>query len=126
MDALGWTAYDRGEPEMADCVEGRLLVFHVFRGVVTETWEKRRYTPMYTHWKRIPRQGWIAAATRKPARKDADIRHCVLARSEMTGIRVTGYHQFETDRYLTHWMPVPSPPTDAEQYKQPFLWEDRT
>lgn len=75
---------------------------------------------MYTHWKPMPRRGWIAKEDRKPTADDADIMGCVLARHANEGLRVTGWHQFETNRYYTHWMPTPLPPEDGRAYRNRF------
>lgn len=120
MDSNGWTAFDVQEPEESDCLYGYILIWHVFRGVIAEPWEKRHATPMFTHWKPMPRKGWIAAADRKPTPDDADVMHCVLARHDEDGIRVTGWHQFGHNTHLTHWMPTPPPPVDGPIYRKKF------
>ena len=120
MDNQGWTAFEDQEPEESACLDGYLLIFHVFRGVVAEPWEKRHDTAMYTHWKPMPRTGWISAAERKPTPDDADISHCVLARHEDGLIRVTGWHQFRHNAGLTHWMPTPAPPDRQAEYRKRF------
>lgn len=120
MDSLGWTAFEEREPEEADCLYGFLLIFHVFRGVVAEPWERRHDTPMYTQWKPIPRRGWIAAAERMPTKEDSDVMRCILARSETDGFRVTGWHQIEHNAHYTHWMPTPAPPERAAEYRKKF------
>ncbi|MBQ8087045.1 MAG: hypothetical protein IJ234_01320 [Clostridia bacterium] len=120
MDSNGWTAFEEREPEESACLYGWLLIFHVFRGVIAEPWKNRHDTPMFTHWKTIPRRGWIAAKDRKPTHADADIMGCVLARHETEGMRVTGWHQFECNKYLTHWMSTPPPPIDGMEYRKRF------
>ena len=120
MDSSGWTAFDEREPQESDCVLGWLLIWHVFRGVVAEKWEMRRATPMYTHWMPIPERDWIPVSSRKPTKDDADIMNCVLAGHMIDGITVTGWHQFEHDKYLTHWMRTPAPPEDGAEYRKRF------
>lgn len=120
MDKNGWTAFDVQEPEASACLEGFLLIFHVFRGVLAEPWEKRHDTPMFTHWKSIPHKGWTDARKRIPTAADGDIAHCILARSETDGFRVTGWHQLERNPHYTHWMPTPEPPEDAAEYRRRF------
>lgn len=120
MRSDGWTAFDEAEPEESACLYGYLLIWHVFRGVVVETWTERRATAMYTHWMAMPRKGWIASAERKPTAEDADIMNCVLARHEYDGIMVTGWHQFGHNRFLTHWMKTPQPPNDEMDYRNCF------
>lgn len=59
---------------------------------------------------------WIdAIAERKPTKEDADERNCVLVWHVYNGVMVTGYHQFDSSRFLTHWMPCPKPPKNAAQ-----------
>lgn len=120
MDRLGWTAFDEQEPDETACIQGWLLIWHVFRGVVAEKWENRHATPMYTHWMAMPTQGWIPVSSRKPSKEDADVMNCVLASHMIDGITVTGWHQFEHDKYLTHWMRTPAPPVDGAAYKARF------
>ena len=54
---------------------------------------------------------WIDAKQRKPKEADADVFHCVLAYHEFNGAMVTGWRQFDMNRFFTHWMPLPPPPT---------------
>lgn len=120
MDRNGWTAFDEAEPEESACLYEWLLIYHVYRGVIAEKWEKRRDTPMYTHWRPMPKKGWIEARDRRPNGEDADIFGCVLARHEYDGIRVTGWHQFECDKYWSHWQRTPEPPVDYMEYRKKF------
>ena len=120
MDRNRWTRFVDAEPEESACLDGWLLVWHVYRGVVAEKWEDRHDTPMYTHWRPMPRSGWIDAAQRKPTAEDGDIMCCVLARHKYDGIRVTGWVQFELCRYYTHWQRTPEPPVDHRAYFNMF------
>ena len=120
MDRNGWTLFSEKEPEESACLYGWLLIWHVFQGVMAETWEERHFTPMFTHWQPMPRKGWISAADRRPSAEDADIHSCVLARHEYDGIRVTGWRQFQCDKYLTHWIRTPEPPEDYISYRNKF------
>ena len=119
MDRNGWTTFASREPTKSDCLDGWLLLWHVYRGAISERWENRRHTPMITHWQPMPKEGWISASERKPTQADADIFNCVLAKHKYDGIKVTGWRQFEHDRYLTHWLPTPGNPDDhMEHFKQ--------
>lgn len=120
MDSKGWTPFEDQEPEESVCLHGYLLIWHVFRGVIAEPWENRHQTPMFTHWKPMPRKGWINAAERKPTKEEADFSGCVLARYEDGEIRVTGWHQFRHNLGLTHWMPTPTPPDNQSEYRKKF------
>ena len=121
MDKNGWTAFDGAELEKGACLYGCILLWHVYRGAVSEAWEARRATPMYTHWMAMPRRGWIASAQRLPTAEDGDVQNCVLARHAFDGIQVTGWRRFHHDTALTHWMRMPDPPKEAEKYKERFL-----
>lgn len=120
MDTNGWTAFEEAEPDFSACLYGYLLVWHVYRGVVVETWENRRATPMYTHWISMPRRGWVASVERLPTAEDANVTNCVLARHCLDGIMVTGWRRFEDEKRLTHWMRTPPPPVDAEKHRRMF------
>ncbi len=120
MDRNGWTAFDEAEPHESDCLDGWLLVWHVYRHNVSVRWEDRRHTSMITHWMPMPKEGWISASDRKPTKKDADIMGCVLAINRYDGIRVTGWFQFDLNCYLTHWRPTPGHPEDHMEYSRRF------
>lgn len=120
MDNNGWTAFDVQKPERNACIYDYLLVWHVFRGVVSEHWESRNQTAMYTHWKTMPRKGWICSKDKAPTQNDADVMNCVLARHDIDGIKVTGWHQIKIDKHFTHWMPTPLPPVDGAAYRKRF------
>lgn len=120
MDRNGWIPFSEAEPEESACLYGWLLIWHVFQGVMAERWEERHFTPMFTHWRHMPRKGWISAAERRPTADDGDIHECVVARHEIDGIRVTGWRQFQNDRYLTHWQRTPEPPVDYREYRNKF------
>lgn len=67
---------------------------------------------------------WISRAERLPGPADADPQQCVVAWHEMNGAMITGWRQFETNRFLTHWMPCPTAPRDyPEHYRQ--VWRKR-
>lgn len=120
MDNSGWIPFEEAEPNENDCLMGFLLIWHVFRGVVVEAYEHRHDTDMYTHWMAIPRRGWVASVERKPAKEDADVMNCVLARHAYDGIIVTGWRRFEEEKRLTHWRRTPEPPTDRAKYRERF------
>jgi len=120
MDRNGWTPFNETEPEESACLYGWMLIYHVFRGVIAEKWENRHDTPMFTHWRDMPKTGWISTADRRPTEADADIFQCVLARHEFDGLRVTGWRRFHSDKYLTHWQHTPEPPVDYMEYRKHF------
>lgn len=114
----GWTAFEEAEPKERDCLLGCILVWHRYRGVVSVKWERRRETPMYTHWKPMPRQGWISRDVQLPTKADADITNCVLIMQGEEGITVTGWHQMQHNKNYNQWMPTPLPPQEAFIYQQ--------
>lgn len=120
MDRNGWTTFASRAPTRSDCLDDWLLVWHVYRGAISVRWEDRQKTPMITHWQRMPKEGWISAAERKPTRADADIMGCVLARHLYDGIMVTGWRQFDYDRYMMCWLPTPGAPEDHPEHFKRF------
>lgn len=56
--------------------------------------------------------GWIRKSERLPGPADSDVHQCVLVWHELQGVMCTGWHQVENNRYVSHWMPTPSPPED--------------
>lgn len=118
-----WFAFEYDEPDEIACMDGWLLIWHVFRGVIAERWEHRHDTPMYTHWMHIPRgesSGWIATYERFPTLEDADVMGCVLAIDRDGVFRVTGWHQIRKNGPYVQWMHTPPPPADAKEYLNRF------
>lgn len=54
--------------------------------------------------------GWIDIADRLPGPADSDAQQCVIVWHFYNGVMVMGWHQVETNRYVTHWMPCPKAP----------------
>lgn len=97
---------------------GMILVWHVYQGVMpckAEEWQKNRF---FMYWRPVPDIGWIKSADRKPTRKDADGNNCVLAEDADGRVKVTGWHQFDTNTTLTRWMRTPEPPDDYQELRQ--------
>ena len=98
------------EPDM-----GTVLVWHVYQGVMpckAEEWDKNRF---FIYWRPLPDIGWTDAEERRPTRKDADGNNCVLAVDRDGRVKVTGWHQFDTNRNLARWMHTPEPPDDYKE-----------
>lgn len=55
-------------------------------------------------------ESWIDVKQRKPTEHDADVYNCVLFYHEFQGAMVTGWHQYQYNRFFTHWRPTPPPP----------------
>lgn len=64
--------------------------------------------------------GWIDAQERRPTEQDADFAGCVLVWHAFNGVMVTGWHQFEYNRFLTHWQPPPEPPPNYKELRAQF------
>lgn len=64
---------------------------------------------------------WIPITEQRPTESDADFAGCVLWYHEYQGGLVGGWHLYQQNRFLTHWMPLPGKP--AEQIK---IQEDQT
>ena len=68
---------------------------------------------------------WIDLTVRKPTKEDADSMECVVYWHVYDGVTVTGYHQYERNRFLTHWMPPPPPPANRDELRrrveEPFI-----
>lgn len=105
-----WMAFADRDARERDCPQGALLLYHVYRGVVVEPYDERRATDMYTHWARLPDNGWIETNERRPGSADADYRGCVLAWHRYDGFVLRGWRRFREDKYLERWMPVPAGP----------------
>lgn len=115
MDSQGWTRFAFGEPPKHACLYKTLLIWHRYQGVMAVQWGHRHDYHMATHWRAMPRKGWIRREERLPDKDDADVYGCVLARHEFDGIKVTGWHQLARDKYLTHWRPTPAGPEKAAE-----------
>ncbi len=68
---------------------------------------------------------WISIQERKPTKEDSDPTGCVVFWHVYNGVIVTGYHQVEHNRFLTHWQPPPGPPKNHEELRKkaelPFI-----
>ena len=62
--------------------------------------------------------GWISRAERLPGPADADPQQCVIAWHELNGAMVTGWHQVEKNRFMTHWQPCPPAPAGTRAYER--------
>ena len=118
---MTWTMFEEREPTEENTVYGYLLVWHVFAGVIAVRLEDRHANSMYTHWARPPGRGWVDARERWPTPEDADKDNCVLARRDDETFIVTGWHQFRTNRHLTHWAHLPAPPENAAEIRKKWM-----
>ena len=115
MERNAWIDLRKRKPAKRD---GEfVLMWHVYQGAMVERRQQYRSNRFYSHWRPMPTEGWIDARERKPTIADSDVWHCVLTRHEIDGFKVTGWHQFDVDRYLTHWMPTPEPPPNYRELR---------
>lgn len=73
------------------------------------------------YWMRLSegiKAPWIVATERKPTKGDSDALNCVLARSSHGDISITGFHQFDWNSDLTHWLSPPLPPSDYKELRK--------
>lgn len=116
----GWIPLRECPPAAAESEKGKiptLLMWHVYQGVMpcrADEWRKNRF---FVYWRPVPDIGWISTAERVPGNTDKDRDNCVLARDIDGRIKVTGWHQFETNHTLTHWMRTPEPPDDFRELR---------
>ena len=94
---------------------GRVIVWHVYVGVLTMRREEAAENRFVTHWREIDSEAWIDARKRKPTREDADAGKCVISLDKWGGISTAGWHRFEHESTLTHWQHTPSPPGDIHE-----------
>lgn len=111
----GWLELNKRPPKRD---ERRILVWHVFQGVMLARADECRKNRFFTHWRELPAEGWIRAEDRHPARQDADEYSCVLAWDEHDGPHITGWHQFAGKTSLTRWMPVPEGPRNRPRWQE--------
>ena len=110
MNQRCWIEFSRRKPRMSDCPSGYVLVWHVFQGTMVIPAARVRPNPMYSHWMRVPEDGWIDKADRLPSAEDGDAQNCVLIQYDEDGIVVSGWHRFQRDRFCRAWQRTPPPP----------------
>lgn len=112
----GWIPLADQKPTEAD--GETVLMWHAFQATMPEKpedWHRNRF---YVYWQPVPEIGWTRTAERMPERQDADENNCVLAKDADGRVKVTGWHQFEHNPYLTRWMRTPAPPDDRKELRQ--------
>ena len=64
----------------------------------------------------LERTRWIPVSERLPELEDANSEYEVIAyNSKHNIVETQHYVNFEENKTLTHWMPLPEPPKDVEQ-----------
>lgn len=97
-----------------------VLAWHVFRGAVIVDAAEFVKSAMFTHTMPIPTEGWIDAAKRQPCAADADENGCVMVYHKWDGYKVTGWRQFEWDKYIERWQRTPPPPENHRELRERF------
>lgn len=110
----GWIHRESRMPAEADGDStGKVFAWHVYQGVILTRWDDFAKISFNVYWMRISEginDPWIAVTERKPTKKDSDAHNCVLAKSSHGDVSITGFHQFEWNSDLTHWLHLPLPP----------------
>lgn len=100
---------------------GKVLVWHAYQGAMLTTWDAFPRNQFNVYWMPISALDeipWINAMEKPPTKSDADALNCVMVKDRRGEITVTGYHQFTWNKALTHWRPLPGPPSDAKELRQ--------
>lgn len=112
----GWIHKDSRLPAEADGdAGGNVIVWHAYQGAMLSQWHAFTKNSFNVYWMRVSdgiTSPWINATEREPTKEDSDALNCVLAKDGHGEISITGFHQFAWNRDLTHWLPLPLPPTD--------------
>ena len=118
----GWIHRNSRLPVEEDGNEdGLVLVWHAFQDAMVVRWYDLPRNHFIVYWMRLSdleNIPWINAMERLPTQDDADKLNCVLVMDRHGRVAVTGHHQFEHNRALTHWRPLPEPPSDAKELRQ--------
>ena len=116
-----WTSFQERAPNEFDFQKDRILLWHAYQGAIVAFRDDIPRNRMYTHWMRIPVDGWIDAQRRLPRQDDADDLNCVLIMDEEHGAWVSGWHQVEKikDHYAA-WQQTPRPPDNYKEIKNLF------
>ena len=100
---------------------GKVFAWHAYQGVMLTRWDDFPKNSFNVYWMRLSegiKAPWIAATERKPTKEDSDALNCVLARSSHGDISITGFHQFDWNSDLTHWLSLPLPPSDYKELRK--------
>lgn len=114
----GWIHRKNRLPLETDCdEEGRIITWHVYQGAMLTQRNAFIRNTFCVYWMRVTdgtRNKWHTATERMPTQADADMQNCVFAKNKHGDICIRGYHQFDWNSDLTHWQPLPEPPSDYE------------
>lgn len=118
----GWIHIKSRLPEEADGgIYGKVLVWHAFQDAMLVKWDQITGNRFHVYWmplSDLDNTPWINAMEKPPTEGDADKLRCVLVLDQQGNVSVTGYHQFQWNHTLTHWRPLPGPPSNAKELRQ--------
>lgn len=100
---------------------GKIFVWHAYQGAMLCRWDHYTRNSFHVYWMPIADTAgkpWMVAAEKMPTKEDADGLSCVFAKDIRGEISVTGWHQFEWNKSLTHWKPLPEPPSDYRELRR--------
>ena len=104
---------NNGWRELDACPEtGRILVWHVYQGVMVVDAEAAKKNRFHAYWQKVP-ESWIRTADRLPDKADADAYDCVIVKDKWDDIRMIGWHQVPAMACeIVSWQSMPVPPND--------------
>lgn len=100
---------------------GKVFAWHAYQGVMLTRWDDFPKNSFNIYWMCLSegiKAPWIVATERKPTKEDSDALNCVLARSSHGDISITGFHQFDWNSDLTHWLSPLLPPSDYKELRK--------
>ena len=109
----GWIELRKIKPTEADAENGRVIVWHAFQGAMICHISKVVDNSFFSHWMRIPADGWIDFYDHQPTEADADETGCIMARRGESAVNVIGWKQMQS-AYLNLWQRTPDPPEDYD------------
>ena len=111
MGSDGWNSFT--DQPITEAKGPRILVWHVFQGVLVSTVNAAQSNGFNVRWRDLPEE-WTKTSDRLPDREDADFFNCVIARHWSGSISIKGYHSV-TERETDAWAKVPDPPRDYKE-----------
>lgn len=105
----GWIEMSN-DPIAAGDERERIIVWHVYSGVMVTERRHAIENRFMTHWRTIDAGAWIESSERRPTREDADAYECVISRNKWGVVSMAGWHRFWNEDELTAWQHPPEPP----------------
>ena len=92
--------------------DSRIIVWHIYQGVMVVGREEAAENPFMTHWREIDDDAWISAEDRMPTKDDADVCGCVISQDRWGEARTAGWHRFGRESSLVRWQHPPERPAN--------------